>query len=33
MIVAIIYLIALVIFIRYIDKTLKEMGNGGKNER
>jgi hypothetical protein len=26
MIVAIIYLIALVIFIRYIDKTLKEMG-------
>jgi hypothetical protein len=33
MIVAIIYLIALVIFIRDIDKTLKEMGNGGKNER
>jgi hypothetical protein len=30
MIVAIIYLIALVIFIRVIDKTLKEMGNGGK---
>jgi hypothetical protein len=29
MIVAIIYLISLVIFIRYIDKTLKEMGNGG----
>jgi hypothetical protein len=26
MIVAIIYLTALVIFIRYIDKTLKEMG-------
>jgi hypothetical protein len=30
MIVAIIYLITLVIFIRDIDKTLKEMGNGGK---
>ena len=30
MIVPIIYLIALVIFIRDIDKTLKEMGNGGK---
>jgi hypothetical protein len=29
MIVAIIYLISLVIFIRDIDKTLKEMGNGG----
>jgi hypothetical protein len=29
MIVAIIYLIALVIFIKDIDKTLKEMGNGG----
>jgi hypothetical protein len=28
--VAIIYLTALVIFIRDIDKTLKEMGNGGK---
>ena len=30
MIVEIIYLIALVIFIRDIDKTLKEMGNGGR---
>jgi hypothetical protein len=29
MIVPIIYLIALVIFIRVIDKTLKEMGKGG----
>jgi hypothetical protein len=29
MIVEIIYLIALVIFIRDIDKRLKEMGNGG----
>ena len=29
MIVEIIYLIAVVIFIRDIDKTLKEMGNGG----
>jgi hypothetical protein len=29
MIVAILFLIALVIFIRDIDKTLKEMGNGG----
>jgi len=33
MIVAILFLIALVIFIKDIDKTLKEMGNGGKNER
>jgi hypothetical protein len=30
MIVPIIYLIALVIFIKDIDKTLKEMSNGGK---
>jgi hypothetical protein len=30
MIVAIIYLIALVIFIKDIDKTLKEMGKGGR---
>jgi hypothetical protein len=30
MIVAIIYLTALVIFIREIDKTLKEMGKGSK---
>jgi hypothetical protein len=29
MIVAIIYLIALVIFIKDIDNTLKEMGKGG----
>jgi hypothetical protein len=30
MIVEILFLIALFIFIREIDKTLKEMGNGGK---
>jgi hypothetical protein len=30
MIVAIIYLTALVILFRYIDKTLKELENGGK---
>ncbi len=30
MIVAILFLMALVIFIREIDKTLKEMGKGGK---
>jgi hypothetical protein len=33
MIVAIIYLIALVIFMRYIDKTLKEMGKWPKKKQ